>query len=172
MKKRLYIGIDPGLSGAVAILEGNGQIFSLLDMPLISTGSAGHTKQKINCAELAFQLSEIIEDFNLFAGVEAVTSRPGQGVASMFSFGHSLGALEGVLSSLGIGYAFVSPASWKRTFSLVGTEKDAARTTAIQMYPEAPLNRKKDSGRADAILIARYTMQKFVFPDYEDAVAQ
>ena len=81
---------------------------------------------------------------------------PGQGVASMFNFGMGYGIIQGVVSALGIPYELVTPQSWKKRAGLIGKDKDNARTMAQQLYPDAPLGRKKDIGRADALLIARF----------------
>src|SRR5690606_2041087 len=90
------------------------------------------------------------------AYVEKVGAMPGQGVSSMFNFGMGVGVLQGVLAACGIPYFLVTPQSWKKRASLSGKDKDMARTMAQQLYPSASLGRKKDIGRADAMLIARY----------------
>ena len=94
----------------------------------------------------------------LVAKVEQVGPMPGQGVSSMFSFGYSAGVVSGVLGSLGVNKVMVRPQAWKKAYGLTGRDKDAARTLAIERYPEAAplLVRKKDVGRADALLIAGY----------------
>ena len=83
---------------------------------------------------------------------------PGQGVTSMFNFGQSFGVIKGVCSALSIPIYFVRPVKWKKYFNLIKTNKDASRTKVIEVYPEisGKLSRKKDSNKADAILIARY----------------
>ena len=85
---------------------------------------------------------------------------PGQGVSSMFGFGVSYGILQGVIASLGIPSVLVTPQRWKKAAGLMGKPKDYARTLAQRLYPAAELSRKKDIGRADAILIARYGITK------------
>ena len=85
---------------------------------------------------------------------------PGRGVASMFSFGHSAGVIEGVLAALGISYELVTPQTWKKAYKLTGKPKDAARALAQRFYPSAPLAGKKDSGLADALLLARYNLSE------------
>ena len=96
--------------------------------------------------------------------VEHVTAMPGQGVTSMFNFGQSFGVIKGVCSALNIPIYFVRPLKWKKYFDLVKTNKDASRTKAIEIYPHISdkISRKKDSNKADAILIASYfkDMQK------------
>jgi crossover junction endodeoxyribonuclease RuvC len=77
----------------------------------------------------------------------------------MFAFGESFGVIRGVVSALGMPLELVTPATWKRRFGLIGAEKDAARTKATELYPGIILARKKDVGRADALLIARYGLE-------------
>jgi crossover junction endodeoxyribonuclease RuvC len=90
--------------------------------------------------------------------VEHVTAMPGQGVTSMFNFGQSFGVIKGVCAALKLPIYFVRPMKWKKHFNLIKTNKDASRTKAIEIYPSISnkLSRKKDSNKADAILIARY----------------
>jgi hypothetical protein len=88
--------------------------------------------------------------------MEAVHSMPKQGSASTFRFGESFGVLKGVMAAVGVTYCLVDPGVWKRRLQLLGEGKDAARMLAIEMFPGAAhdLQRKKDIGRADALLIA------------------
>ena len=153
----LRIGIDPGVSGAIAFLNDD-TLVTVQDMP---TMSLSKTKQKVNQAELAKLLTEAIcadgrECSEATAYLEQVHSMPGQGVTATFNFGVSYGVIQGVLAALQIPMVLVTPHSWKRRAGLIGKDKDAARTLAQQLYPEAPLGHKKDVGRADAILIARF----------------
>src|SRR5690606_16808140 len=110
-----------------------------------------------NAAALAGLLHEAAPVLKMpHAYVERVSAMPGQGVSSMFNFGMGYGVIQGVLASLGIPYTLVTPQTWKKRAGLAGKDKDNARTLAQQLCPEAPLGRKKDIGRADAILIARF----------------
>lgn len=146
----IVIGIDPGLSGAIALLS-NGVFQGVEDMPTVPKGTG--RKQQVNAAALA----ELLRDYD--AGViyvERVSAMPKQGVSSTFAFGESFGVIRGVASALCMSLEFVTPQVWKRRFRLVGADKDLARTKASELHPTAPLARKKDIGRADAILIARY----------------
>jgi len=151
----IRIGIDPGVHGAIAVLEGEDVLHGVYDMPTMNlTGK----KQQVNAAEVA----KLIE-FWLPIGVallERVAAMPGQGVSGMFNFGVSYGVMQGVLGTLKIPMVLVSPLVWKRRAGLAGKEKEASRTLAQQLYPAAPLSRVKDIGRADAILIARFGSQK------------
>lgn len=150
----IIIGIDPGLSGAVAIVdEFSVEVHDMMTMPT-GTGK-GRVKNKVNAAALASVLSEFC-DMKVLAKVEKVASMKGQGVAGVFSIGHSAGVIEGVLAGLGIPYEMVAPQKWKKAAGLIGSEKDAARTVAQQLFPKAELSLKKHIGRADALLIARF----------------
>ena len=90
--------------------------------------------------------------------VEHVNAMPGQGVTSMFNFGQSFGVVKGICAALKLPIYFVRPTKWKKHFNLIKTNKDASRTKVIEAYPNisSKLSRKKDSNKADAILIARY----------------
>lgn len=148
------IGIDPGVTGAIALLSPEGDLDDLLDMPtMIVTG----TRQKINSAELGKVFSRWLNLPGLTAIVENVASMPNDGGKQAFSFGKSCGIIEGVLGALQIPITFVTPQVWKRRANIPPkAQKDFSRTIAQQLYPLASLDRKKDVGRADAILIARF----------------
>jgi len=146
----VIIGIDCGISGAIAFLNDNGSFISVHDMPVMAgTGK----RQQVNAAELA----KILRLCGGTAHVERVSAMPKQGVSSMFSFGTSYGIVLGVLAALQIPVVLVTPQSWKKNAGLGGKEKDYARAKAQQLFPMAELGRKKDIGRADALLIARYS---------------
>lgn len=145
-----HLGIDPGLSGAIALIR-NGEYADVWDMPTMSRGSGN--KQKVNAAEVARILRECPP---CTAYVELVNAMPGQGVVSMFQFGKCAGAIEAALAALGFPMVEVTPQKWKREFGLIGKPKDAARTLAQQLMPLAPLGLVKHGGRADALLLALY----------------
>ena len=150
------IGIDPGLSGAIAILEDN-VIKELFDMPVMSDGKKN--KRQLNSAPLVTIIKDNIKDSkNTVMVVEQVNAMPGQGVTSMFNFGQTFGAIKGICAALGLPIFFVRPAKWKKYFELINSSKDASRTKAIEMYPHISekLSKKKDVNKSDAILIARY----------------
>ena len=90
--------------------------------------------------------------------IEQVSAMPGQGVTSMFNFGQSFGVLKGICSAMQLSMQFVRPAKWKKYFGLIKAEKDASRTKVIEIFPyiSSKLSRKKDSNKADAILIASF----------------
>jgi len=150
------IGIDPGLSGAIAILE-DSKIKELFDMPVMPDGKKN--KRQLNSALLVKLLKDNIESLeNTVMVVEQVNAMPGQGVTSMFNFGQTFGAIKGICAALGLPIFLVRPAKWKKHFELINSSKDASRTKAIEMYPffSEQLSKKKDVNKSDAILIARY----------------
>ena len=95
--------------------------------------------------------------------IEQVSAMPGQGVTSMFNFGQSYGILKGICSAMQLPMQFVRPAKWKKYFNLINSEKDASRTKAIEIFPyfSGQLSRKKDSNKADAILIASFYYETY-----------
>jgi len=156
MTLRVTFGVDPGLSGALATLI-DGEPGPILDMPTLQVGDW----REVNAAALAAWIREVRgqhagADFS--ACVEKVSARPGDGGTSAFRFGEGYGQIKAVLGVLGIPYSRAIPAVWKRHLGLLRTEKDAARLLAIRRFPDAEpmLRRKKDGGRADALLLALY----------------
>ena len=95
--------------------------------------------------------------------VERVNAMPGQGVTSMFNFGQSFGVIKGICSAMELPIFYVRPAKWKKYFGLIKSEKDASRTKAIEMFPyfSSQLSKKKDSNKADAILIASFYYETY-----------
>ena len=144
------LGIDPGLSGAHVLLE-NGVPIEWGVMPVMVEG----TSKRINGASLAslWRFAKIDIAF-----MEQVGAMPGQGVTSMFTFGHAAGTVRGVLGALEIPVRLVSPVAWKKHVGLLNKDKDAARSLAIQLWPNWRVLDKKGEGQAlaDAALIARY----------------
>tara|TARA_B110000971_G_C19853187_1_gene428122 strand:- start:309 stop:800 length:492 start_codon:yes stop_codon:yes gene_type:complete len=150
------IGIDPGLSGAIAILD-DSKIKELFDMPVMPDGKKN--KRQLNSALLVKLINDNIKNLeNTVMVVEQVNAMPGQGVTSMFNFGQTFGAIKGICAALGLPIFFVRPAKWKKHFELINSSKDASRTKAIEMYPSISdqLSKKKDVNKSDAILIARF----------------
>ena len=149
------IGIDPGLSGGIAILD-DLKIFDVFDMPIMSEGKKN--KNQLNSAQLVNILKKNIVNGNTFVIVEQVSAMPGQGVTSMFNFGQTFGSIKGICAALNLPIFYVRPTKWKKHFELINSSKDASRTKVIEMYPviSSRLSRKKDVNKADAILIARY----------------
>ena len=154
----LIIGIDPGISGSLCFFN-DGKIIDLVEMPSMAEGKKN--KKQVNGAQIYNEISlrtKGIEKKDIKVVIEQVSAMPGQGVTSMFNFGQSFGVIKGICSALNLPIYFVRPAKWKKHFNLIKTNKEASRTKAIQIYPEISnkLSRKKDSNKADAILIARY----------------
>ena len=151
------IGIDPGLSGAIAILENN-KVLNIFDIPVMSEGKKN--KRQLNSALLVNLLKENInnKEEEVVVVVEQVNAMPGQGVTSMFNFGQTFGAIKGICAALKLPIFFVRPSKWKKHFELINSSKDASRTKAIEMYPKlsSQLSKKKDVNKSDAILIARF----------------
>ena len=150
------IGIDPGLSGALAILENN-KVVNIFDIPVMSEGKKN--KKQLNSAHLVQLLRDNInENEEVAVVVEQVNAMPGQGVTSMFNFGQTFGAIKGICAALKLPIFFVRPSKWKKYFELINSSKDSSRTKAIEMYPALSnqLSKKKDVNKSDAILIARF----------------
>ena len=150
------IGIDPGLSGAIAVIENN-KVLNIFDIPVMSEGKKN--KRQLNSALLVSLLKKnISKEEEVAVVVEQVNAMPGQGVTSMFNFGQTFGALKGICAALELPIFFVRPSKWKKHFELINSSKDASRTKAIEMYPKLSnqLSKKKDVNKSDAILIARF----------------
>tara|TARA_Y100000816_G_C26052350_1_gene551903 strand:+ start:697 stop:1185 length:489 start_codon:yes stop_codon:yes gene_type:complete len=149
------IGIDPGLSGGISILD-DLKIFDMFDMPIMSEGKKN--KNQLNSAQLVNIIKKHIVLGKTFVIVEQVSAMPGQGVTSMFNFGQTFGSIKGICAALNLPIFYVRPSKWKKHFELINSSKDASRTKVIEMYPSisSRLSKKKDVNKADAILIARY----------------
>tara|TARA_B100001057_G_scaffold424790_1_gene447773 strand:- start:544 stop:1035 length:492 start_codon:yes stop_codon:yes gene_type:complete len=153
----LIIGIDPGISGSICFFE-NGKILEVLEMPTMIEGKK--SKRQVNGAQIYNEILKRIDGSEKETRViiEQVSAMPGQGVTSMFNFGQSYGILKGICSAMQLPMFFVRPAKWKKYFNLINSEKDASRTRAIEIFPyfSSQLSKKKDSNKADAILIASF----------------
>ena len=127
------IGIDPGLSGAIAILENN-KVLNIFEIPVMSEGKKN--KRQLNSALLVKLIKDnISEKDEVSVVVEQVNAMPGQGVTSMFNFGQTFGAIKGICAALNLPIFFVRPSKWKKHFELINSSKDSSRTKAIEMYP-------------------------------------
>ena len=152
----IIIGIDPGLSGAIAVLEYK-NVNKIFDVPTMAEGKKN--KRQLNSALLVELLKENIKNnHEIMVVIEQVNAMPGQGVTSMFNFGQTFGAIKGVCAALELPIFFVRPSKWKKHFELINSSKDSSRTKAIEMYPKLSnqLSKKKDVNKSDAILIARF----------------
>ncbi len=149
----MIVGIDPGMSGAIAWLSDAGHLIETRDMP---TGKINGKSEMIPAA-----LADMLRQRNAtHAFVERVASRPGAGVASSFNFGRGYGQIEGVLAALGVPVTLVTPAKWKAGLRLPA-DKSAARLRAAQLWPglAGTFARVKDDGRAEAALLGLYGAQ-------------
>jgi crossover junction endodeoxyribonuclease RuvC len=154
----LIIGIDPGISGSICFFE-DGIILEVIEMPVMTDGKKN--KKQVNGAQIYNEFSKRInkkQDDEVRVVIEQVSAMPGQGVTSMFNFGQSFGILKGICSAMQLPMFFVRPAKWKKYFNLINSQKDASRTRAIEIFPyfSTQLSKKKDSNKADAILIASF----------------
>ena len=154
----LIIAIDPGISGAICFFE-NGEVKDVIEMPTMAEGKKN--KRQVNGYQMHNEISYRIKKYdiqNINVVVEQVSAMPGQGVTSMFNFGQSFGVIKGVCAAMQLPIFFIRPAKWKKHFQLINTQKDASRTKAIEMFPKISsiLSKKKDSNKADAILIASF----------------
>ena len=152
----IIIGIDPGINGAISIIE-NKKIIEVYDTPTMIDGKKN--KRQINGAQVTNIFKERLNgEKEVVVVVEHVNAMPGQGVTSMFNFGQSFGVIKGICSAMQLPIHFVRPTKWKKYFNLINTSKDASRSRAIEIFPKISekLKRKKDSNKADAILIASY----------------
>tara|TARA_Y100001970_G_scaffold232563_1_gene289547 strand:+ start:372 stop:872 length:501 start_codon:yes stop_codon:yes gene_type:complete len=152
------IGIDPGITGAICFFE-NGKIIDVIEMPNMPEGKKN--KRQVNGAQITNEITSRIKKIdkkNVKVVIEQVSAMPGQGVTSMFNFGQSFGVLKGICSALQLSVFFVRPVRWKKYYNLINSNKDSSRTKAIEVFPyiSEKLTKKKDSNKADAILISSF----------------
>lgn len=148
---RRTLGIDVGLNGAIALVV-DGDLISVVDMPTVTLDRNGKAKRQVSVPELV----QIVKDFDpTDAFVEKVFAMAGQGVTSVFSFGRSLGVVEGVLTTLKIKTTLITPQTWQKGIGVTGG-KDGSRARAMEVFPDhlSLFKRVKDDGRSDASLIA------------------
>jgi crossover junction endodeoxyribonuclease RuvC len=152
----IYVGIDPGLSGAIAIINQDKNIIHLIDTPVMATTKkGGKTKNDY----LPYEMTVILKGLDSpHVFIESVHAMPGQGSTSMFRFGFGCGLWEGIIAALALPLTKVTPQAWKKELMAGMKDKDAARIRAQELFPQCveQLFRKKDCGRADALLIAEY----------------
>ena len=148
--------IDPGSTGALVVMTDDGSYIDHLIMPTIKIG----TKSRVNGAAVAAWLRE---HGPIHAYLEKVGAMPGggqrtMGASSAFTFGHAAGLVEGIITGAGIPLTLVSPQSWKKHAGLIGSDKDAARSRAVQLFPGLRVLDLKAKGQAvaDALLIGRF----------------
>ena len=163
----LIIGIDPGLSGSICFLI-DGKILDVIEMPTMTEGKKN--KRQVNGSQVFNEITKRTKEYQknqVRVIIEQVSAMPGQGVTSMFNFGQSFGVLKGVCTAMQLPMYFVRPAKWKKYFNLINSEKDASRTRAIEIFPSfsSSLSKKKDSNKADAILIASFYHETYKIED-------
>ncbi len=154
----LIIGIDPGISGAICFFE-DGEVKDIIEMPTMADGKKN--KRQINGQQIYNEIVKRINNIakkDIFVVIEQVSAMPGQGVTSMFNFGQSFGVIKGICAAMQLSTYFVRPVKWKKYFGLIKSEKEASRTKVIEIFPyiSSKLSKKKDSNKADAILIASF----------------
>ena len=148
------IGIDPGLSGAIAIISP--ESLKIFDMPTMTVERNGKAKRQVSAIELA-EMLYLYSGRDCHVYCERVSAMAGQGVTSVFSFGRSFGMIEGILAAFKMPVTFVPPATWVKAVGR-GQGKDASRARAMELFPsdQDQFKRVKDDGRADAALIAHW----------------
>jgi crossover junction endodeoxyribonuclease RuvC len=145
---KVYVGIDPGKSGALAILHEDGQVETYTFDP----------------SAYAQILRHLSETYTVICCVEKVGAMPGQGVVSMFNFGHNFGFIEGLLRAYSVPYQLVPPQTWKKEFSL-SSEKAKSIEVCQKLFPNVNLlatarSRKPSDGIAEAVLMAEYARRR------------
>ncbi len=161
----IYIGIDCGLSGSIAYICDD-QTVIIHDTPVVETGKG--RAYDLRAMLLTFPANEST------AAIEEQGPRPGMGVRAMFTLGLGFGLWQMALASRGISMRRVRPQEWKKEFNLIGTNKDASRLRAIELFPflESKLKRKKDDGRAEAILIAEWLRRQEARQERQATIAK
>ena len=138
----IVVCIDPGLSGAIAILEDN-KVLNIFDMPVMAEGKKN--KRQLNSAQLVSIIKNNTKpDVEIAVVVEQVNAMPGQGVTSMFNFGQTFGAIKGVCAALELPIFFVRPSKWKKHFELINSSKDSSRTKVIETVSYTHLRSPRD----------------------------
>lgn len=168
----IFVGVDPGLDGAIAFVDQDGKFVEVHDAPTITVKSGRKNRRHYIESAMVTLLTKYdpySRDKNFqgqkicVVGIENVHAMPGQGVTSMFSMGNGFGTWVGILAALRFPYEKIEPRAWKKELGLgVGADKNASVVLASRLFPRAPLARKKDHGRAEALLIAEHCRRKFM----------
>jgi hypothetical protein len=161
--------VDPGIRGGAAIIEmanGIATLVSAIDIPVAGIGA----KERVN--GLALQ-EWILSHSPTLAFIEHAQVMPKQGASSGFKYGRAVGALETVITLCAVPLEVVSPGVWKRSFHLVGPDREQSRQRALQLFPSAHalFARKKDHGRSEAALLALYGARKQFPPSQSEAAS-
>ncbi len=158
----IILGIDPGLTGAVAVLDGEGKLLDVYDMPVITMKVGKSIKRRLDARGLAVYVKRQMDSAPCYAYVEQVGAMPKQGVSSTFNFGQSYGIILGIIAAYGLPFKTLTPSYWKGKTGLTGQPKDASRMAAIREWPEMShmFSLKKHDGRSDAALIGLAGVRK------------
>jgi crossover junction endodeoxyribonuclease RuvC len=159
----VYVGVDPGLSGALAFYDELSGEFNVVDMPTKWTVRNGKKRRRVDAVELGLVLDKYTRGRPVSAYIEQVGAMPGQGVTSMFSFGRAVGVVEGEFGYAGVTPIEVPPRVWQKAVGLdPKAGKGIARQRAAALYPEhaSAFARIKDDGRADAALVLHYGLNQ------------
>ena len=150
---KVYIGIDPGKSGALAYIEVNDAQITGKVMPFSEAG-------------YRFIIRHLAEEYagKIVCAVEAVSAMPGQGVTSMFNFGKGFGWILGTLEAYSVPYELIRPQKWKKEFS-VTSDKNTSIEVCKRLFPHVSLLptercKKDNDGMAEALLLAEYARRK------------
>jgi hypothetical protein len=182
--KFCFVGVDPGLRGAVAALDEDGRLIFAQDTPIIEVKRGKTPKGNVKTRHLylptamadilvenLFDLDDgprygprdktgAVASHDVIVGIESVHAMPGQGVTSMFSMGRGLGLWEGIVAALRLPVEMIDPVTWKRAMGIpAGSDKRASVELALRLFPSAPIKRAQD-GRADAVLLAEFLRRK------------
>lgn len=159
----IILGIDPGVTGAIAQIGHRGELQHIIDLPtMVRAGLKAHVQRQVNGAGLAELLREWLKDYDkneIHIYLETPIAFPGLHAAAIGASFHCAGLIEGVITGRGYVLELVQPHIWKKALGL-SKSKEQCRAKAVRLYPEANLNRVKDHNRAEALLIARYGYEK------------
>lgn len=163
MVNELFVGIDVGVSGALACINKEREVLSVADMPI---ELKKNKRKRVDGLGLNAWLGGVVEEYapcKIVCVVEQVGAMPRDGAASAFTFGESLGVIRGVLACHLFRTEFVTPVKWKRAFNMLGTDKGYSCTVAKQQLPACyeHVKFKKDHGKADALLMALYGLNHY-----------
>lgn len=154
MPNRIYIGIDPGSNGAIAVIDEAGSLI------------AREAYDSFEISNILSRLKDEYSDCNLMCTLEKVHSMPRDGVKQAFKFGENYGFVKGSLIAFGIPFQEVPPQTWKKEFSLIKTDKSVSIQRCKELFPGVNLlktdkSKKESDGLAEAILICEYGRRHF-----------
>jgi crossover junction endodeoxyribonuclease RuvC len=153
------LGIDPGINGGLSVIEivdGTAPVMvAAIDIPVIGSGA----KERVDVAAIRVFIEEYKPGR---ASIERAQAMPNQGASSGFKYGRAVGAIEATIALCSIPVEIIEASAWKRFWHLPGKDKESGRQKALQLFPaaHAALARKRDHGRADAALIALYSVER------------